>query len=79
MPGVFSRIRLLTLPPQKLLRKRYPQIPCYKDPSGGIKLAAGWLIEQCGWKGKRSGNTGVYDKQALVIVNYGDASGTGNI
>jgi UDP-N-acetylmuramate dehydrogenase len=73
--GSFFKNPVVDFSTAELLRKRYPEIPCYKDASGGIKLAAGWLIEQCGWKGKRSGNTGVYDKQALVIVNYGDASG----
>jgi UDP-N-acetylmuramate dehydrogenase len=57
------------------LKSKYNNMPVYPDPSGRSKLAAGWLIEQCGWKGKRIGNAGVHDKQALVIVNYGKATG----
>lgn len=57
------------------LKAKYPNIPVFKDRSGGVKLAAGWLIEQCGWKGKRKGDAGVHDKQALVIVNHGNATG----
>jgi len=57
------------------LKARFPGIPLYNDLSGGMKVAAGWLIEQCGWKGKSYGNAGVHEKQALVIVNHGNATG----
>jgi UDP-N-acetylmuramate dehydrogenase len=59
------------------LRERYPEMPCYPvdGDEGRVKIPAGWLIEQSGFKGKRSGNVGVYDKQALVIVSYGNTDG----
>ncbi|GAA4319542.1 UDP-N-acetylmuramate dehydrogenase [Compostibacter hankyongensis] len=57
------------------LQKDHPDIVAYPLPEGGYKLAAGWLIEQCGWKGYREGDAGVHARQALVLVNYGGASG----
>lgn len=57
------------------IKQHFPHIVHYDQPNGDVKLAAGWLIDQCGWKGKRVGRVGVYDKQALILVNYGMATG----
>lgn len=57
------------------LKQQFEHIVGYENPDGTIKLAAGWLIEQCGWKGVRDGDAGVHAKQALVLVNYGNAAG----
>ena len=54
---------------------RFPGIIGYHLPSGKVKLAAGWMIEECGWKGFRRGDAGCHPRQALVLVNYGNASG----
>ena len=57
------------------LKENHPDIVGYPAGPGKTKVAAGWLIEQCGWKGKRVGNTGSHKDQALVLVNYGGAKG----
>lgn len=58
------------------LQKAFPGLVAYPSTKGMMKLSAGWMIEQCGWKGKRIGNTGAHKDQALVLVNYGNASGS---
>ena len=57
------------------LQHRYPDIPHYRVSDSQIKVPAGWLVEQCGFKGQRWGDAGVHKNQALVLVNYGSATG----
>ncbi len=57
------------------LQKDYPNIPHYDEPDGRVKVPAGWLIEQSGWKGWRNEHVGVYEKQALVLVHFGGGKG----
>ncbi len=58
------------------LRAEFSRIPGYKMDSETTKIPAAWMIDYCGWKGKRFGSVGVHDKQALVLVNYGDGKGS---
>lgn len=66
-----------SVPKEKFLslKNEFPSIVGYDNPDGSVKLAAGWLIERCGWKGYRKGDAGVHANQALVLVNYGNAKG----
>jgi UDP-N-acetylmuramate dehydrogenase len=57
------------------LQSKFPGIIVYPTGNNKMKLAAGWLIEQCGWKGQRKGDAGCHEKQALVLVNFGNAKG----
>lgn len=58
-----------------LLKVQFPSLVSFKMGNGNYKLAAGWLIEECGFKGKRIGNVGCYSHQSLVLINYGNATG----
>ena len=57
-----------------MLREHFPGLVSYAQADGTHKLAAGWLIEQCGFKGRRAGAVGMHEHQALVMVNYGAAT-----
>lgn len=73
--GSFFMNPIVTRQKYEKLAVLYPQMPHYKVDSRHEKIPAGWMIEQCGWKGKSLGRAGVHDKQALVLVNRGGATG----
>jgi UDP-N-acetylmuramate dehydrogenase len=73
--GSFFKNPVISKEQFETLVAKYPVMPGYLQKDGSVKVPAGWLIEQCGWKGKVVGNTGSHATQALVLVNYGHATG----
>ena len=73
--GSFFKNPILSAGQYNALKDEFPDMPGYSTGSEQVKTSAAWLIEQCGWKGARRGDAGVYDKHALVLVNHGRASG----
>ena len=72
--GSFFKNPVLTQAEFEKLSQHFPNIPHYPQANDNVKVAAGWLIDQAGWKGKQLGCVGMFHKQALVLVNYADAT-----
>ncbi len=73
--GSFFKNPSITQQHYQSLQNSFPQIPSYPSVNQEVKVPAGWLIEQCGWKGKKINKVGVHSHQALVLVNYGNGNG----
>ena len=73
--GSFFKNPVITADQFEQVRSKFPEVVNYPAGNDLVKLAAGWLIEQCGWKGKVVGHTGTWKNQALVLVNHGEATG----
>lgn len=74
--GSFFKNPVIDKSKADVLKAQFADIPLYPVDTMTVKVAAGWLIEKCGWKGKRQGDAGVHEKQALVLVNHGNATGS---
>ena len=73
--GSFFKNPTVTAEEMASLKRLHPDIPAYEQTGGHYRIAAGWLIDRCGWKGRRIGDAGVCATQALVLVNHGRATG----
>lgn len=73
--GSFFKNPIVSAERASVLQQRFPQLVSWPLADGQVKLAAAWLVEQCGWKGRRQGEVGIHPRQAIVLVNYGRTKG----